>query len=124
MTKELPIMERKINRLQTVFSLIINVLKNIPLAIPLANKQTLMRWFAKFRLQIQNIIRLFANEKTLISNGFSAYRLRHRLQSCQLSPLTSLQAQVVSFAVCKEQTKENQSIHPNIFASFFANNPN
>ena len=124
MIKDLRIMERKINRLQTVFIMIISVLKNIPLAIPLANNQTLLSWFVKFRLQIQNIMTLFANEKAFIFNGFSSYRLHHRLQIYQLSSFTSLQDQVVLFAVSKEQNVINQSINLNFFAGLFAINSN
>lgn len=85
-----------------------------------AKISTLIRQFNLHRLRIQSSIIAFANGKPLISNGFSAYRLRHRLQICQLSPSTCLQVQAVSFASFKEQFIEKQFISTIFFASFFA----
>lgn len=114
----------KIGVLQTKKYLTFSDLCLFSFAGSFAKISTLIRQFNLHRLRIQRIITPFANEKFLIFNVFSVSRLRHRLQSCQLSLLTSLQVQAVSFAVYKEQTAINQRIHPNIFASLFASNPN
>jgi len=115
-------MARKTKYMQTLYVLTINSLFSKPLALPLAKSQTLMCLLAKFRLRKQSSIIAFANEKSLYSNGLPFARLQHRLQNCQLSPLTSLQVQAVSFAVCKEKSIENQSINKFSFASLFAQN--
>jgi hypothetical protein len=67
---------------------------------------------------------MIAKKIILIINEFQNSSLQVSLQSCQLSSLISLQAQVVSFADCKEQISVNQSIYPDFFASLFAINPN
>ncbi len=113
-------MARKINNPQTVCVLVINVLSRIALAVPLANNQTFTSSFAKFRLRIESILVAFANENILYFKGFPFTRLQHRLQNCQLSSLTSLQVQAVSFAVCKERNTVNQPINQNFFAALFA----
>lgn len=81
---------------------------------------TLISQYNLHRLRIQSSIIAFANGKPLISNGFSAYRLRHRLRKLQLSSMTSLQVQVVSFASCKQHFIEKQFINTLFFAGFFA----
>lgn len=111
--------KNKIGVLQTKKYLTFSVLFFFSFAGSFAKISTLIRQFNLHRLRIQRILKPFANEKLLIFNVFSVSRLRHRLQSCQLSPLTSLQVQAVSFAVCKEQTIVNQSIHSNLFEKPF-----
>lgn len=117
-------MARKISSMQTLYYMIINILISKPLALPLAKSQTLICMIAKFRLRIESILVAFANEKPLYFNHLASTRLHHRLQICQLSALTSLQVQVVSFAVCKEKFIENQGVYLNSFAGLFANNSN
>lgn len=73
-----------------------------------------------FRLRVQGFIIPFANEKSMVFNGFSFSRLYDRLQIFQLSPLTPLQVPVVSLAVCKATMAVNPGMHP----KFFAINPN
>lgn len=63
---------------------------------------------------------MIAKKKTLNINVLEKSSLQVSLQSYQLSPLTSLQVQAVSFAVCKEKSIENQSINKILFASLFA----
>lgn len=111
---------RRISNTQTLLMLVIYAFKKIPFALTLANNQTLIGSFAKFRLRIQAIIRDFANENPLYFNHLVISRLQHRLQICQLRSFTSLQVQAVSFAVCKEKAIENQCINLNFFASLFA----
>lgn len=65
----------------------------------------------------------FASSFAKISTSTRLYQSL-RLQNCQLSPLTSLQAQAVSFAVCKEKVIENQSVTKFPFATLFAQNHN
>jgi hypothetical protein len=67
---------------------------------------------------------MIAKKKTLIVNCLENSSLQVSLQSCQLSTSTSLLVQAVSVSFWKEQTVINQRIHPNIFASLFASNPN
>ncbi|MCH8556108.1 MAG: hypothetical protein LAT76_13190, partial [Schleiferiaceae bacterium] len=65
---------------------------------------------------MQSIITAFANENSLYFKAFPFTRLHHRLQTCQLSALTSLQVQAVSFEVCKERNTVNQLINQTFFA--------
>jgi hypothetical protein len=51
-------------------------------------------------------------------------RLQHRLRTWQLSLLTSLQVQVVSFAVCKEIVIEYHNVNKISFTNLFAQNQN
>ncbi len=107
---------RKIIDTTTRFTLIfIELIK-----IPLANNQTLIGSFARFRLQVERYFSVFANEKPLYFKCLPITRLQYRLQICQLSSLTSLQVQAVSFAVFKEKMIDNQSINKFLFARLFA----
>jgi hypothetical protein len=124
MKKELHIIQRRINNLQTVILLIINGLTIKPLAIPLAKNQTSKRLFTKFRLRIQTIFRDYANVKPLSFSHFVLYRLQYRLQSYQLRLLTYLQVQEDYSLGCKEKSLEDQSINRILFAGLFATHSN
>lgn len=122
--KELLIMQRKIEFMQTVYSLIINMLFIKPLALPLAKNETLVFSFLNFRLRVDLICKRLIEYISLFVSKLKFYRLQYRLQKSQLSPLTSLQVQAVSFAVYKENRIENQKVNKTFFAGLFANNSN
>ena len=122
--KELLIMQRKIEFMQTVYSLIINMLFIKPLALPLAKNQTLVFSFLNFSLRVDLICKRLIEYISLFVSKLKFYRLQYRLQKSQLSPLTSLQVQAVSFAVYKENRIENQKVNKTFFAGLFANNSN
>ena len=96
----------------------------VSFASSFARISTSTRLYQPLRLRKQSTITSFANENSLYFKGLSFTRLQHRLQTCQLSPLTSLQVQKVSFEVCKEKAIENQSINKFSFATLFAQNQN
>ncbi|MCG9879079.1 MAG: hypothetical protein MH472_00630 [Bacteroidia bacterium] len=104
--------------------MIINILISKPLALPLAKSQTLICMFAKFRLRIKSILVFIANENFLYFSDLPFIRLQHRLQNTQLSSLTCLLAQEVSYSICKERGTINQSFNQIFFAGMFANNLN
>lgn len=116
--------KKKIEVLQTIKQLIINALSTFSFASSFAKISTSTRLCNSFCLRMQSIIAAVANENSLYFKDLSFTRLQNRLQYCQLSASTSLLVQTVSVSFCKEQTAIYQRIHPNIFASLFASNPN
>lgn len=122
--KELLIMQRKIEFMQTVYLLIINMLVIKPLALPLAKNQTLVFSFLNCRLRVDLMCKRLIKYISLFVSKLKFYRLQYRLQKSQLSPLTSLQVQAISFAVYKENSIENQKVNKTFFAHLFANNSN
>lgn len=116
--------KKKIEVLQTKKQLIINALDVFSFASSFAKTSTSTRLCQSLRLRMQSSITAYANENSLYFKGLSITRLQHRLQTYQLSPLTSLQVQAVSFVVFKEKVIENQSVNKFSFASLFAQNQN
>jgi hypothetical protein len=114
--------KKKVEVLQTKKQLIINALSVFSFASSFAKISTSTRLCDSFCLRMQSIITAFANENHLFFNYLAINRLQHRLQICQLSSLTSLQVQAVSFAVCKERNTVNQPFNRIFFAALFANN--
>jgi len=112
--------KKKIDVLQTKYPLIINALSIVPFASSFAEISTLTSLCHSFRLRIQSIITAYANEKPLYFNHLAFSHLHHRLQISQLSAMTSLQIQVPSFAVCNDDSIDNQPFEQILLASVFA----
>jgi hypothetical protein len=87
-----------------------------PLAIALAENQTLGSYFFNTRLRFA-LKRKHLNEFiSLLFKEIKINRLQYRLQTCKLSVLIGLQAQAVSIIVCKQKCTDNQSIYKILFA--------
>lgn len=114
--------KKKIEVLQTKYQLIINTLSIHLFASSFAKISTLTSLYHSFRLRIQSIITAYTNEKPLYFNHLAFSHLRHHLQISQLSALTSLQIQVLSFAVCNDDSIDNQPFEQILLASYFAKN--
>jgi hypothetical protein len=117
-------MPRKIEFLQAHYILIISMLFVKPLAIPLAENQTLGFHFLNFSLRVALMHKRLNEFISLAFREIKINRLQYRLQSRQFSTLISLQVQAVSSTNCKEKSTENQSIHKILFAHLFAKNSN
>jgi hypothetical protein len=89
---------------------------------PLAKKSTLRPHLFKYRLRFQLICKRSNVFISLFFKELNLDRLQNRLQKPQLSSLTCLQVQVVSFAVGKEEFSEYQVIDKILFATLFAKN--
>jgi hypothetical protein len=87
-----------------------------PLAIALAENQTLGSYFFNTRLRFA-LKRKHLNEFiSLLFKEIKINRLQYRLQTCKLSVLIGLQAQAVLVKVYKQKCNDNQSIYKILFA--------
>jgi hypothetical protein len=122
--KELLIMPRRIKFLQADYTLIVSMLFLKPLAIPLAENQTLGFHFLNFSLRVALMHKRLNDFISLAFREIKINRLQYRLQSSQFSTLISLQVQAVSSTNCKEKFTEDQNIYKILFAHLFAKNSN